>query len=131
MERIYWGDYTTYEMKDFMEREPVALIPVGAYEQHGPHLAMNTDTVIAESICRVIVELGDTPCVALPAVWVGISEHHMKFCGSLTLRHATMSSLLFDILESLARSGVKKTLVVNSHGGNMVPLNEALTRAGQ
>ena len=131
MERIFWGDYTSNEMKEFMKREPVVLIPVGAYEQHGPHLAMNTDSVIADSICRGIVQKSDTPCVTLPTVWIGISEHHMRFCGSLTLRHATMSALLFDILESLARSGVKKALVVNAHGGNMVPLNEALTRAGQ
>jgi creatinine amidohydrolase len=129
MEKIFWGDYTTCEMKEFMEKDPVVLIPVGAHEQHGPHLAMNTDAVIAESICRRVVEQSEIPCVMLPCIWVGISEHHMKFCGSLTLKHATMSALLYDILESLARSGIRKVLAVNSHGGNMVPLNEALTRA--
>ena len=130
MKKIYWGDYTTNEMKEFMVQEPVVMIPVGAHEQHGPHLAMNTDTTIAESICKSVVENSKSPCVMLPCIWVGISEHHMKFCGSLTLKHATMSALLYDILESLARSGVRKVLVVNSHGGNMVPLNEALTKAG-
>lgn len=130
MDKIFWGDYTTCEMQGFLERDPVVLIPVGAYEQHGPHLAMNTDKVIAEELCRRIVARSETPCVTLPCIWVGISEHHMKFSGSLTLKHSTMALFLFDILESLSRSGVGKALVLNSHGGNMVPLNEALTRAG-
>ncbi len=129
MKKINWGDYTTNEMKVFMKKDPVVIIPVGAYEQHGPHLAMNTDTIIAESICKCAVENSQSPCVAVPCIWVGISEHHMKFCGSLTLKHSTMSALLYDILDSLARSGVRKVLAVNSHGGNMIPLNEALTKA--
>lgn len=129
MDRIYWGDYTTYELDELMEKDPVVLIPVGAYEQHGPHLALNTDKVIAERMCEEIVRRAETPCAMLPAVWCGISEHHMKFCGSLTLKHSTMSAFLFDILDSLARSGVRKVLAVNSHGGNMVAVNEALTRA--
>ena len=130
MKRIYWGEYTTDEMKEFIEKDPVVLVPVGAYEQHGPHLTMNTDTVIVDSLCSSIVKCADIPCVTLPPVWVGISEHHMQFSGSLTLKQSTMSALLFDILESLHRSGISKVLVVNSHGGNMTPLNEAVTRAG-
>jgi len=131
MKRIYWGEYTSPEMQAFLAEDPVVLLPVGAYEQHGPHLAMDTDTVIGESIGARVVRESKTPCVMLPPVWVGISEHHMQFSGSLTLRQPTMSALLFDILESLGRSGVRKALVLNSHGGNMVPLNEALTRIGQ
>lgn len=129
MDKVFWGDYTTYEIKEFIKKDPVVIIPVGAHEQHGPHLAMNTDSVIAENICKAVVEKSQTPCVTLPTIWVGISEHHMKFSGSLTLKQSTMSIFLYDILDSLARHGVRKVLVVNSHGGNAVPLNEALTRA--
>lgn len=129
MERIYWGDYTTYELEEFVKSNPVVLIPVGAYEQHGPHLALNTDKLIAEKICEEIAKRSEIPCAALPAVWVGISEHHMKFCGSLTLQHATMSSLIFDLADGLARSGIRKVLAINSHGGNMVAVNEGLARA--
>lgn len=128
MEKIYWGSYTTYELEILIEKDPVVLIPVGAYEQHGPHLALNTDKVIAERICEKIVCNSETPCAMLPAIWCGISEHHMKFAGSLTLKHDTMSAFLFDILDSLARSGIRKVLAVNSHGGNMVAVNEALTK---
>lgn len=128
---IYWGDYTTVELKEFVKKDPVVLLPVGAYEQHGPHLALNTDMVIAERLCRGIVEKCDAPCAMLPPVWVGISEHHMKFCGSLTLRHETMAAFVYDILDGLGRSGINKVLAVNSHGGNMVAVNEALTRAAQ
>ena len=129
LEKIYWGSYTTYELEELIEKDPVVLIPVGAYEQHGPHLALNTDKVIAEKICEELVRRAEIPCASLPAVWCGISEHHMKFSGSLTLKHETMSAFLFDILDSLARSGVRKVLAVNSHGGNMVAVNEALTKA--
>lgn len=129
MDRIYWGSYTTYELEELIKRDPVVLIPVGAYEQHGPHLALNTDKVIAERICEEIVRNSEIPCAMLPSVWCGISEHHMKFAGSLTLKHDTMSAFLFDVLDSLARSGIRKVLVVNSHGGNMVAVNEALTKA--
>ena len=131
MKPIYWGEYTSFEMKKFIEKEPVVLVPVGAYEQHGPHLAMNTDTTIGESICKSIVGKSAVPCTMLPPVWVGISEHHMEFSGSLTLQQSTMTALLWDILDSLGRNGIKNTLVVNSHGGNIVPLNEALTRISQ
>lgn len=129
MEKIYWGDYTTFELEELIKRQPVILLPVGAYEQHGPHLALNTDKVIAERICQEIVKSSKIPCAMLPCVWCGISEHHMNFAGSLTLKHETMSAFIFDILDSLARSGIRKVLVVNSHGGNMVAITEATTKA--
>lgn len=129
MEKIYWGDYTTFELEELIKRQPVILLPVGAYEQHGPHLALNTDKVIAERICQEIVKASKIPCAMLPCVWCGISEHHMNFAGSLTLKHETMSAFIFDILDSLARSGIRKVLVVNSHGGNMVAITEAATKA--
>lgn len=129
MEKIYWGDYTTYELEEFIKSDPVVLLPVGAYEQHGPHLALNTDKVIAERICEEIVRKSIIPCAALPGIWCGISEHHMKFAGSLTLKHETLAAFIFDILDSLARSGIRKVLAVNSHGGNMVAVNEAFTKA--
>lgn len=126
---IYWGSYTTYELEELIGKDPVVLIPVGAYEQHGPHLALNTDKIIAEKICEEIVRRSSVPCSMVPGIWCGISEHHMKFAGSLTLKHETMAAFLFDILDSLARSGIRKVLAVNSHGGNMVAVNEGLTKA--
>lgn len=131
MKHIYWGDYTTVELKEFVSQDPVILLPVGAYEQHGPHLAVNTDMVIAQRLCEGLVENSTVPCAMLPPVWCGISEHHMKFCGSLTLKHETMAAFIFDLLDGLGRSGIRKVLAVNSHGGNMVAINEALTKAAQ
>lgn len=129
MKQLYWGDYTTNELEELVRQDPVVLIPVGAYEQHGPHLALNTDMLIATKLCEGIVAASQVPCAMLPCIWCGISEHHMKFCGSLTLRHETMAALMFDVLDGLARSGVRKVLAVNSHGGNAVAANEALTKA--
>ena len=131
MKLIYWGDYTTIELQELVSQDPVVLMPIGAYEQHGPHLALNTDKVIAERFCEGIASKVEVPCAVLPSTWCGISEHHMKFCGSLTLRHETMVAFIFDILDGLARSGVRKVLAINSHGGNMVALSEALTKAAQ
>lgn len=129
--QVYWGDYTTEELAAFVKEDPVILLPIGAYEQHGPHLALNTDMVIAERLCQGIIAQCEAPCAMLPPVWCGISEHHMRFCGSLTLRHETMAAFVFDLLDGLGRSGIRKVLAVNSHGGNMVAVNEALTKAAQ
>ena len=107
---IYWGDYTTVELKEFVQQDPVVLLPVGAYEQHGPHLALYTDMVIAERLCQAIVEKSSVPCA---------------------MRHETMAAFIYDILDGLGRSGIRRVLAVNSHGGNMVAVNEALTKAAQ
>ena len=103
----------------------VAILPTGSIEQHGPHLALETDTAIAASLAtRLADELG-TQAVLLPRLDYGLSEHHLAFPGTLTLRPETYLQLIADVVESLAQWGQRRLLIVNGHGGNIDALRLA------
>jgi len=97
----------------------LALIPVGATEQHGPNLGMGTDYRIAEELAqRTAAAIGETAIVT-PTVPFGLSEHHMFAAGTITLSPAVLEGVLTDIVTSLKRHGVRHFLFVNGHQGNM------------
>jgi creatinine amidohydrolase len=96
----------------------LALIPTGSCEQHGPHMSLATDTEIADQFARRLAEdLGEIALLC-PRISYGLSEHHMAFHGTLTLRPDTFMSLLSDLLESLRHWNIQRALIVNGHGGN-------------
>ena len=103
----------------------LALLPVGSCEQHGPHLTVDTDTAVAEAIARLLAAELDDRAVLCPPIGYGLSEHHLAFAGTLTLRPATYLALIDDILESLAHNGLRRVLIVNGHGGNIDALRLA------
>ncbi|MFD0716689.1 creatininase family protein [Paenibacillus sp. GCM10027626] len=116
---VLWSDYTTEELQRIiLQDNPVVIVPVGATEQHGPHLAVNTDTDIGEQLARKVAQHAPVQTLVLPSVWAGFSPHHMGFTGTITLRQSTLTAVLLDIAESLIRHGVRKILLLNSHGGN-------------
>lgn len=105
----------------------LAIIPVGSLEQHGPHLTLDTDSAVAEAFARRIAsELGED-AVLCPTIGYGLSEHHLGFAGTLTLRSDTFLAMIGDLLDSLAHHGVRRVLIVNGHGGNI----DALRLAGR
>lgn len=107
----------------------LALLPVGSLEQHGPHLALDTDLAVAEALAhRLEQDLGDVALLC-PAVPYGLSEHHLGFPGTVTLRPDTLASLVLDVVESLAHWGLRRVLVVNGHGGNIDVLRLVSRRA--
>lgn len=107
----------------------LALLPVGSCEQHGPHLTVDTDTAVAEAIARRLADqLGDD-AVLCPTIGYGLSEHHLGFAGTLTLRPATYLALIDDVLDSLAHHGIRRVLIVNGHGGNIDALRLAARTA--
>jgi len=115
----YWQDLTT---KDFERLDPtrtVAVLPVGAIEQHGPHLPVYVDACINAGLIEATVERlpDDLPVLVLPAMPVGKSNEHIDFPGTLTLSADTLARLWFEIGESVARAGVRKLVFFNSHGG--------------
>jgi creatinine amidohydrolase len=119
----YWADWST---RDFAELQRlsglenlIAVLPVAATEQHGPHLPMCVDSAIVDGVVSAAVEqlTADTPALFLPTQAVGFSPEHASFAGTLTLKVETVIRLWTDIAESVAASGVKKLVLFNSHGG--------------
>lgn len=102
----------------------IAVLPLAAVEQHGPHLPLGVDTFVAEAYLeRVRKILSDgLPVSFLPVQRVGVSVEHIAFPGTLTLSSATAIAAWTEIGESLARAGVRKLVLVTSHGGNVAAM---------
>jgi creatinine amidohydrolase len=118
--KSFWSDLTTTEFIDLDHDHTVAILPVAAFEQHGPHLSVATDTVIAEGMIKeTLAHLPeDLSVLVLPTQCVGKSNEHIRSPGTLTLSAETALHLWIDIGESVARAGIHKLVMVNSHGGN-------------
>src|SRR6185436_3431045 len=99
----------------------VAVVPLGATEQHGAHLPFATDTLVADALATRLAARLDS-AVALPALPVGCSREHMGFPGTLDASAGTLASWLTDVVRSLARHGVERAIVFSAHGGNVEAL---------
>jgi creatinine amidohydrolase len=99
----------------------VAVLPVGAFEQHGPYLPLVTDTLIATAIAEAIGQ--HHKVFQLPAVTFGCSHEHAAFPGTISLSPATLAAVVTDIHTSLAQQRISALIVVNGHGGNYVLSN--------
>lgn len=102
-----------------LDRDGVAcLLPLGAVEQHGPHMPLGTDSMICHAICKEAAARLPGRVLVLPPPWYGLSPHHMRFAGSITLRAETLMALAGDIVDSLVNHGFRRIVLVNGHGGN-------------
>ncbi|MEU7000031.1 creatininase family protein [Nonomuraea sp. NPDC046570] len=109
----------TDEAAEALGRAKIALVPIGATEQHGRHLTFDTDFAIAEAFARRLAADLGADALLCPGLPYGLSEHHLGFAGTLTLRPATLLAVLHDVAESLAAAGLRRVIVVNGHGGNV------------
>jgi creatinine amidohydrolase len=111
-----WADFTASDTSRW-----IAVLPLAATEQHGPHLPLGVDSFIAQTyLARVRAHLPeDLPVTFLPIQWIGQSDEHVAFPGTLTLSGATVIRAWTEIGESVARAGVKKLVLATSHGGNV------------
>lgn len=107
------------------ESPTIALLPVGATEQHGPNLAIGTDTRAAEQIARLVAARLGSRAVVLPALPYGLSEHHMGFRGTLSIGPDAMLAVLRDVARTAHRQGFRLLMFVNGHNGNTAILNVA------
>ncbi|MGH8871641.1 MAG: creatininase family protein [Acidimicrobiia bacterium] len=113
------AEMTWRDAESALARAQVAILPTGSIEQHGPHMALETDIAVGEALAeRLAEDLGEL-AVLCPRIDYGLSEHHMRFPGTITLRPETFSALVLDVVASLAQWGVRRVLVVNGHGGNI------------
>ena len=105
------------ELQTYAEQSAVVLIPIGAIEQHGPHLPVEMDIYAATAFSVEAARALDNVLVAPPIPW-GLSNSHIDLGATITLRPATMLDLAMDITDSLVRSGFKRLVWVNGHNGN-------------
>jgi creatinine amidohydrolase/Fe(II)-dependent formamide hydrolase-like protein len=97
----------------------VALLPVGAIEQHGPHLPLDTDAFDADHLARAVARgCNDPKPLVLPLVPYGVSYHHADFPGTIGITPETLSRIVYEIGMEAARNGVTKLVIINGHGGN-------------
>jgi creatinine amidohydrolase len=107
----------------------MVLIPVGAHEQHGPALPVSTDTLTAQVLCSLVGTLLRPQVAVAPTIPWGVSWHHQGRPGTISLREETLIAVVMDQVDSLYRQGVKRIVLVNTHGGNNAALTIAAERA--
>ena len=121
---VAWERLTAPELKALAARDALVVLPVGSLEQHGPHLPVWTDSHAAHNLSLRAAEAvaGEMPVVVLPPLWLGLSEHHFPFGGTISLDYATFHAVLRCVVRSLRADGFAKLFIVNGHGGNIDPL---------
>ncbi len=115
-----WADWTTAEIAACDAGRLIALMPVAAIEQHGPHLPLGVDAIVAAGIVDRALQQAppDLPVVVLPITPIGYSSEHGDFPGTLSAGAGTLSRLWIEVGTSVARAGVRKLVLFNGHGGN-------------
>ena len=121
----FWADLSTQDFAQLIASgeaaHTIAVLPVAATEQHGPHLPLNVDTVLVDGVVAAALPhlAPDLKVLFLPTQAVGLSPEHARFPGTLTLKAETILRLWTDMGESVAAAGIHKLLLFNSHGGQV------------
>jgi len=118
---VWLGKLTRREFRERMEQGELAacILPIAAIEQHLEHMAMEHDWRSANVVAELVARRLAPRVLVAQGVMAGISEHHMRHPGTLSLRPGTFLTVLNDLVESLVRAGFKNVLVLNGHGGNI------------
>lgn len=116
----YLAEMTTQEVDALNRNETIVMVPIGAHEQHGPHLPIGTDTYILNTVLDALIcnLPSEMPLVVAPTIPIGKSNEHMPFAGTISFSMTTVIGIIKDICRSISRHGFKKVVIFNAHGGN-------------
>ena len=125
LEHRFWADYTARDFARLDRAALIAVLPVGAIEQHGPHLPLSVDTAIVNGLVAAVLPLipDDCPAILLPTQSVGKSNEHTAWPGTLTHSAQTLIAMWTEIGDSVAAAGVRKLVMLNAHGGQIAVMD--------
>ena len=117
----FWADLKSPDFARLDLARCIAVLPVAAIEQHGPHLPLNVDATLADGVVQATLPHlpHELPVLFLPTQAIGFSPEHTAFAGTLTLKAETVIRLWTEVAESVAATGVKKLVLLNAHGGQV------------
>ncbi|WP_116810108.1 creatininase family protein [Steroidobacter cummioxidans] len=127
----YWENCTTRDLLELEPERTVALLPVSAVEQHGPHLPLATDAIICEGLVRSTMQRVREDLLVLPPMAIGHSLEHIAFAGTLSVAAEPLLATWLEIGRSVARTGLRKLIILNTHGGNIPLVQLAALRLRQ
>lgn len=131
MESYVLTEMTWHEVAEALKTVRMAIVPVGAHEQHGPHMNESCDAVLATEMAKRLATTLHPQVLVTPTVNMGVSPHHLNFPGTISLRPETLLAVLRDMVTSLKRHGIDKVLFLNGHGGNQGTLGLACASFSQ
>ena len=121
MAEIEWRKLRADQLRERAARDAIVIVPIASLEQHGPHLPVEVDTLLGETIAARAAEkiaARAQGVVVLPVLWTGLSEHHMSFGGTITLDNAAFAAVVEGVVRSVQRHGFRRIVLLNAHGGN-------------
>jgi creatinine amidohydrolase len=120
MVEVEWRRHRADQLREKAKDDAIVIVPVGSLEQHGPHLPVEIDTLLGETVAlrTALLVAEREPVLVLPMLWTGLSEHHMSFGGTITLDTETFLAMLRCVCESIVRHGFRRIVLLNGHGGN-------------
>lgn len=112
-------------------KDTPVVVPIAAVEQHGRHLPVFTDSMLLGEVVRRAAETMGDRAIWAPLLWLGNSHHHMDFPGTLSAAPRTYLDVLGDLIDNLVAHGFRRIVLLNGHGGNIVPGQQAVFEARQ
>lgn len=128
-DRVLLAQMTSPEAGSALASARVVIVPVGSTEQHGPGMTLSTDITMATAVAQRVANRIFPHALVAPSLPFGLSPHHMRFPGTITLQPETFTAVLLDVLRSLRQHGVTRFLLLNGHGGNQAILSVVASRA--
>jgi creatinine amidohydrolase len=121
MPETEWRKLRADQLRERARQNAIVILPVASLEQHGPHLPVEVDSMLGETVAArtavKVAERGES-VLTLPVVWTGLSEHHMSFGGTITLDNAAFTAVIEGVVRSILRHGFRRIVLLNAHGGN-------------
>lgn len=126
---VDWARLKASEVAARARANAIVIVPIGATEQHGPHLPSMVDHRLAQEVAQRAARrvFARQPVLVAPVIPYGMSEHHMSLSGTITLDYATMAAVIGCVVQSAIRHGFKRIFVLNGHGGNTDALRTIVT----